>query len=83
MSNSSSSDEATAAIFVQLPGGIGRLIGEPYDDRTPKPVLVSDLAAHLRAMTDAGAAHVQLVLDTITVGSIEAGGEGVAQCRDG
>lgn len=75
--------EATAAIFVQLPGGIGRLMGEPYDNRTPDPVSVSDLVAHLRAMADAGAVHVQLVLDPITVESIEAVGEVVRQFRDG
>ena len=75
--------EATAAIFVQLPGGVGRLMGEPYDDRTPDPVPVADLAGHLRAMTDAGAGHVQLVLDPITVESIEAVGELVRRYRDG
>jgi probable F420-dependent oxidoreductase len=75
--------EATAAIFVQLPGGVGRLMGEPYDDRTPGPVLVSDLLPHLRAMTDAGAAHLQLVLDPITVESIETVGELVRQYRNG
>ena len=75
--------EATAAVFVQLPGGLGRLMGEPYNDRTVRPVLVSDLADHLRAMTHAGAAHVQLVLDPITVESIEAAGEALRRFRDG
>jgi alkanesulfonate monooxygenase SsuD/methylene tetrahydromethanopterin reductase-like flavin-dependent oxidoreductase (luciferase family) len=75
--------EATAAVLVQLPGGVGRLMGEPYDDRTPDPVLLSDLALHLRAMADAGAAHLQLVLDPITVDSIEAVGEVVRRFRDG
>ncbi|MGH8862923.1 MAG: LLM class flavin-dependent oxidoreductase [Jatrophihabitantaceae bacterium] len=75
--------EATAAIFVQLPGGVGRLMGEPYDERTPDPVPVCDLALHLPAMADAGATHVQLVLDPITVDSIEAVGEVVRQFRDG
>jgi alkanesulfonate monooxygenase SsuD/methylene tetrahydromethanopterin reductase-like flavin-dependent oxidoreductase (luciferase family) len=75
--------EATAAVFVHLPGGVGRLMGEPYDDRTPDPVLVSDLPLHLRAMTEAGAAHVQLVLDPITVESIETVGELARQYRDG
>ena len=67
--------EATAAVFVQLPGGSGRLMGGTYDERTVRPVLVADLAEHLRAMADAGAAHVQLVLDPITVESIRAVGE--------
>ena len=61
--------EATAAVLVQLPGGVGRLM--------------SDLAEHLRAMADAGAAHVQLVLDPITIESIEAVGEPVREFRDG
>jgi alkanesulfonate monooxygenase SsuD/methylene tetrahydromethanopterin reductase-like flavin-dependent oxidoreductase (luciferase family) len=67
--------EATAAVFVHLPGGVGRLAGETNDDATIRPVLVSDLAEHLRAMADAGAAHLQLVLDPITVDSIHAVGE--------
>jgi alkanesulfonate monooxygenase SsuD/methylene tetrahydromethanopterin reductase-like flavin-dependent oxidoreductase (luciferase family) len=75
--------EATAAVLVQLPGGAGRLMGETYDDRTVRPVLVSDLTEHLRAMADAGAAHVQLVLDPITVESVEAVGETVREFRDG
>ncbi|MDT4964642.1 MAG: hypothetical protein QOF87_4289, partial [Pseudonocardiales bacterium] len=37
----------------------------------------------LRAMADAGAAHVQLVLDPITIESIEAVGEPVREFRDG
>jgi alkanesulfonate monooxygenase SsuD/methylene tetrahydromethanopterin reductase-like flavin-dependent oxidoreductase (luciferase family) len=75
--------EATAAVLVQLPGGLGRLMGETYNDRTVRPVLVSDLAEHLRAMADAGAAHVQLVLDPITVESIEAAGGVVREFRNG
>src|SRR5215468_7816312 len=38
--------EATAALLVQLPGGVGRLMGETYDDRTVRPAHVSDLAEH-------------------------------------
>jgi alkanesulfonate monooxygenase SsuD/methylene tetrahydromethanopterin reductase-like flavin-dependent oxidoreductase (luciferase family) len=75
--------EATAAVLVHLPGGAGRLMGETYDDRTARRVFVSDLAEHLRAMADAGAAHVQLVLDPITVESIEAVGEAVREFQDG
>ena len=67
--------EATAAVFVHLPGGVGRLAGETNDDPTIRPVPVSGLADHLRAMADAGAGHLQLVLDPITVESIEAVGE--------
>jgi alkanesulfonate monooxygenase SsuD/methylene tetrahydromethanopterin reductase-like flavin-dependent oxidoreductase (luciferase family) len=75
--------EATAAVLVQLSGGVGRLMGETYDDRSVRPVLVADLAEHLRAMADAGAAHVQLILDPITIESIQAVGEPVRQFRDG
>jgi alkanesulfonate monooxygenase SsuD/methylene tetrahydromethanopterin reductase-like flavin-dependent oxidoreductase (luciferase family) len=73
--------EATAAVLVQLPDGVGRPIVEA-DEGTVRPVLVSDLADHLRAMADAGAAHVQLVLDPITVESIDAVGAAVRESRD-
>jgi hypothetical protein len=44
-----------------------------YDAPVP-PVTGSaeDVAAHLRAMADAGATHLQLVLDPITQASLEA-----------
>jgi alkanesulfonate monooxygenase SsuD/methylene tetrahydromethanopterin reductase-like flavin-dependent oxidoreductase (luciferase family) len=74
--------EATAAVFVHLPGGVGRLAGETNDDPTIRPVPVSVLAEHVDAMADAGAAHLQLVLDPITVESIEAVGEMVRDRRD-
>jgi alkanesulfonate monooxygenase SsuD/methylene tetrahydromethanopterin reductase-like flavin-dependent oxidoreductase (luciferase family) len=73
--------EATAAVLVQLPGGGGRLMGGDYDETSIRPVLVDELADHLRAMSDAGAAHVQLVLDPITVESIEAVGAAVRDFR--
>lgn len=75
--------EATAAVLVQLPGGSGRLMGETYEDRTIRPVLVSDLTEHLHAMAAAGAVHLQLVLDPITVESIEAAGEALREFRHG
>lgn len=74
--------EATAAVFVHLPGGAGRLAGETNDDPTIRPVPVSELGEHLRAMADAGAAHLQLVLDPITVESIRAVGEIARGLRD-
>lgn len=70
-------------MLVQLPGGVGRLMSDTYDDGTVRPVLVSRLAEHLCAMADAGAAHVQLVLDPITVQSIEAVGRAVQEFQDG
>ncbi len=73
--------EATAAVFVQLPGGAGRLMGEPYDEHTPPPVPVDRLTDHLHAMAAAGATHLQLVLDPITVESIEGAGQAVREFR--
>ena len=75
--------EATAAVLVQLPDGAGRLMGETYNDRSIRPVPLAELVAHLRAMADAGAGHVQLVLDPITVSSVEAVGEAVRAFRSG
>jgi alkanesulfonate monooxygenase SsuD/methylene tetrahydromethanopterin reductase-like flavin-dependent oxidoreductase (luciferase family) len=74
--------EATAAVFVHLPGGVGRLAGETNDDATIRPVPVSGLTEHLRAMAQAGAAHLQLVLDPITVESIHTVGEIVRDLPD-
>ena len=68
--------EATAAVLVQLPGGDGRLMGEAYNgDVTPVDGTASHLVEHVRAMADAGAAEVQLVVDPITQSSIELLGE--------
>jgi probable F420-dependent oxidoreductase len=75
--------EATAAVFVHLPGGVGRLAGETNHDPTIRPVPVAELADHLRAMADSGAAHLQLVLDPITIESIEVVGAIVRDLRDG
>jgi hypothetical protein len=74
--------EATAAVFVHLPGGVGRLAGETNDDDTVRAVPVCDLAEHLRALAGVGASHLQLVLDPITVESIEAVGEVVRGLRE-
>jgi len=64
--------DATAAVLVRLPGGGGRLMGEAYDAPVPPVQGPPDaIAAHLRAMADAGARHLQLVVDPITLGSIE------------
>jgi alkanesulfonate monooxygenase SsuD/methylene tetrahydromethanopterin reductase-like flavin-dependent oxidoreductase (luciferase family) len=63
---------ATAAVLVGLPGGSGRLMGENYNAPV-RPVQGSpaDIGDHLKAMADAGATHVQLVVDPITQASIE------------
>ena len=63
---------ATAAVLVGLPGGGGRVMGG--NSKPPvQPVQGSpdDIAAHITAMADAGADHVQLVVDPITQESIE------------
>jgi alkanesulfonate monooxygenase SsuD/methylene tetrahydromethanopterin reductase-like flavin-dependent oxidoreductase (luciferase family) len=61
--------EATAAVLVTLPGGRGRLMGEVYDGRVTT-VTPDDLADHVRGLAEAGATHLQLVLDPITAGAI-------------
>jgi alkanesulfonate monooxygenase SsuD/methylene tetrahydromethanopterin reductase-like flavin-dependent oxidoreductase (luciferase family) len=60
----------TAAVLVSLPGGKGRLMGETYDARVTQ-VSPDDLGDHVRGMADAGATHLQLVLDPITAESID------------
>ena len=63
---------ATAAVLVGLAGGGGRVMGG--NSKPPvQPVQGSpdDIAAHITAMADAGADHVQLVVDPITQESIE------------
>ncbi len=63
---------ATAAVLVRLPGGTGRVMGDAYNAGV-RPVQGSpaDIAGHLAAMADAGATHLQLVVDPITEASIE------------
>jgi alkanesulfonate monooxygenase SsuD/methylene tetrahydromethanopterin reductase-like flavin-dependent oxidoreductase (luciferase family) len=64
---------ATAAVFVQLEGGAGRVMGDFHDADTVRPLTGSPsaLADQLRGFEAAGAAHVQLVVDPITRTSIE------------
>ena len=70
---------ATAAVLVGLPGGNGRVMGE-----TSKPPVrpvhgtPDDIAAHVAAMAEAGASHLQLVVDPITQDSVELLGETLA-----
>jgi alkanesulfonate monooxygenase SsuD/methylene tetrahydromethanopterin reductase-like flavin-dependent oxidoreductase (luciferase family) len=66
---------ATAAVYVQLPGGGGRVMGE-YARRDTAPVTgpPSAIADHIAGLAAAGAAHVQLVVDPITPRSVESVG---------
>jgi alkanesulfonate monooxygenase SsuD/methylene tetrahydromethanopterin reductase-like flavin-dependent oxidoreductase (luciferase family) len=63
----------TAAVLLQLPGGAGRVMGD-YSHRSVAPLEGEPpaIAAALAAMAQAGAEHLQLVLDPITRASIEA-----------
>ena len=65
--------ERTVAVLVRLSGGVGRLQGDPAQGRLP-PVSgePEPLAEALRAYAREGVAHVQLVLDPITIESIQA-----------
>lgn len=62
--------QATAAVYVQAPGGAGRGMGG--DGKVIAPIAGDAIAvaAQLEAFADAGAQHVQLVLDPITIDSI-------------
>ncbi len=65
--------ERTVALHVRMPGAVGR----PVNDQTAAPFTPLEgppavLAQRLREFAAAGVAHVQLVLDPITIESIEA-----------
>ena len=71
-SREAGSVSATCAVFVQLPGGGGRQMGG-YGDSPAEPVTGTpeEVAEQLRAFAEAGAEHIQLVVDPITRDSIE------------
>jgi alkanesulfonate monooxygenase SsuD/methylene tetrahydromethanopterin reductase-like flavin-dependent oxidoreductase (luciferase family) len=69
--------EATAAVLVTLPGGEGRLMGEAYDSSVSR-VTPDGLGDHVRGLADAGATHLQLVLDPITAEAIDTVGVALA-----
>jgi len=65
--------ERTVTALVSLPGAVGRVQGDPEGEGTsPLSGDADALAATLRDYAALGIGHVQLVLDPITVGSIEA-----------
>jgi alkanesulfonate monooxygenase SsuD/methylene tetrahydromethanopterin reductase-like flavin-dependent oxidoreductase (luciferase family) len=65
--------ERTVAVLVRLPDGRGRLQGEYAKDEAP-PVegTPAEMAEILRGFANEGIAHVQLVVDPITLDSIRA-----------
>ena len=65
--------ERTVAVLVRLPGGRGRIQGD-YAGAGPPPVegTPEAIAGILREFAREGISHVQLVLDPITIESIEA-----------
>lgn len=71
--------EATAAVFVQLPTGGGRIMGsDGAAECMPITGSAAAIAEQLAAFAAAGAAHLQLVVDPITNASIESLGEVLA-----
>lgn len=71
---------ATAAVYVQFPGGAGRVMGDSGYAASVVPVHgePAAIAEHLHAMAEAGAVHVQLVLDPITIETIAQVGRAAA-----
>jgi alkanesulfonate monooxygenase SsuD/methylene tetrahydromethanopterin reductase-like flavin-dependent oxidoreductase (luciferase family) len=65
--------ERTVAVLVRLPGGQGRFQGDAAQVTGP-PVegRPEEIAAALRALAAEGIAHVQLVVDPITLASLDA-----------
>jgi alkanesulfonate monooxygenase SsuD/methylene tetrahydromethanopterin reductase-like flavin-dependent oxidoreductase (luciferase family) len=65
--------ERTVALLVAFPGAVGRQSGD-VTEHDPDPIdgAPESLAPALRAFAAEGIGHVQLILDPITVGSIEA-----------
>jgi probable F420-dependent oxidoreductase len=64
--------EATACVYVQAPDGVGRTMGGSSSDPVqPLQGSPRQLAEQLHSFAEAGAAHVQLVVDPITQQSIE------------
>lgn len=72
--------DATAAVYVKLPGGSGRQMGDyPTDAGAPLEGSPSEVADQLREFADAGATHIQLVVDPIVASSIEWLGDVISQ----
>lgn len=63
--------DATAAVHIQLPGGGGRQMGDYPGGAAPMTGTPDEIADQLGEFADAGANHVQLVVDPIVPASIE------------
>jgi probable F420-dependent oxidoreductase len=65
--------DATVAVLVRLKGGSGRRQGDGGLDTTPRPLQGSPevIAEGLRAYSRAGVKHIQLVVDPISLESLE------------
>ena len=65
--------DATVVVLVRMPGGVGRRQGDGYADTTANPLQGTPelIAEALRAYARAGVAEVQLVVDPITIESLE------------
>ncbi|HQZ33256.1 MAG TPA: LLM class flavin-dependent oxidoreductase [Ilumatobacteraceae bacterium] len=64
--------EATACVYVRVPGGAGRTMGDPTMSKiAPVAGSAEQVAEQLSAFAAVGATHLQLVVDPITQDSIE------------
>jgi len=66
--------ERTVAVLVQFPGGTGRVMGDTDAKQSVAPLrgTPDELAEAILAYAREGIGHVQLVLDPITEGTVEA-----------
>ncbi|HEX7472721.1 MAG TPA: LLM class flavin-dependent oxidoreductase [Candidatus Limnocylindrales bacterium] len=64
--------ERTVAVLVRMPGGVGRPQGDATAVAPPLEGPPEVIAETLRRFAAEGVAHVQLVIDPITTGSLEA-----------
>ena len=72
---------ATCAVYVKLPGGSGRQMGDYPTSSMPIEGSPSEIGDHLRALAAAGADAVQLVVDPILPASLEWLGDVLASVR--
>ena len=72
---------ATCAVYVKLPGGSGRQMGDYPTTSAPIEGSPSEIAEQLRAFEAAGADAVQLVVDPIVPASLEWLGDVLARAR--